>query len=524
MTRPIHAVSLSSDSFRRTAIAALTLLALGTGVLRGETPSTGFRYLGRYVAQPQDGADHLMGTAVVSDQLLAVASVTGIALVDRQLLASGTVDRPVSKYLQDPLEPSNVDGALIGPWFAPKFFQVVVSGDYLYASTRYDGLRIFELQGPPSAPEVVEVGRHMRPREFTESVKVAGDLLYLTHHADGIEVMDLSADPAHPVSLATLREPLIDAWGILPEDNGDIWVADGAAGLKLVRFDGQDLTFVAGDDLDTSPGTVFDAARVGDWIVTATGGAGITVYDRGTAAQVGTTALPGVCLDVEPLPDNRLAVACRGWVNVVEIDAAGQVRALGSKRLHRRFHHGRLSTHLGSQVTADGDTLYVAGWDEVSSYTLSSDIAEVGPDIQIVTQRAHFASPATTLHLELRNGGLATLHLDGVSCSVGLACSLQDQSVAPGDSTWIDLDAFDPDDLNAWIEVRSDDPDEPLLGIPVFASLAGLVDPGETAPVFSGPAGLVNAATGSQIGGFLSLSRLVFERNQVVFFTTFGTW
>ena len=211
-----------------------------------------------------------------------MASVTGLSIVERESVKSGIVESPFSKYSIDRAnEPSNLDGTPLETQWAPKFYEVIGSGPYLYVASRWDGLWIFRLE---DNGEINEVRRLLRPREFTESVKILNDKMFLTHHADGIEVLDL-ADPSSPQTLAILAEGFVDAWGIAPEADGSVWVADGAGGLKLARWNGTSLTHVTGETLETSPGVIQDVAVVGNWVVGAVAGQGVAVYNKSTATR-----------------------------------------------------------------------------------------------------------------------------------------------------------------------------------------------------------------------------------------------
>ncbi|MBW2264388.1 MAG: hypothetical protein JRG91_20680, partial [Deltaproteobacteria bacterium] len=63
-------------------------------------PAHVLKYLGRYEHQ-DDGADHLMGTAILDAGPLVVASGSGVAVVDRGVLTTGTLSSHMGKYLVD---------------------------------------------------------------------------------------------------------------------------------------------------------------------------------------------------------------------------------------------------------------------------------------------------------------------------------------------------------------------------------------------------------------------------------------
>lgn len=487
-------------------------------------PEHVLKYLGRYEHQA-DGPDHLMGSAILDAGPLVVASATGVAVVDRTAIEAGTVSTHMGKYLVDTSTASNLDDAPTGSTYFPKFFNVATRSTTAYVTTRFDGLWIFDVTGSGTSWSVSETRRHMRAREFTESVQVVGDNLFLTHHADGIEVMDLSSDPTDPTSIDTLGDPLVDSWGISAQPDGKIWVADGAGGVKYVRFESGTLSHVTGDTVTTAPGTVFDVAVIDTWVIAAVGGQGITVYEEWTAAQRRTFDLDGVCVDVEPMGGNRFTVACRGWVHVLEMDSLGIATLLASARLHRRAATSGTSVHIGSQVTADGDTLYVSGWDHVDVYEFMATDPDSDADIQLSGQRAHFGHVGTTAYFLVSNAGQGTLSISSVDCAdAAITCPIDSTSIAPGGHTTLRV-IYDGSgtDVQAAVRINSNDPDDPEVPILVFAQLAGNVDPLETAPDFTGTATLRDYTADTFTDSTLTLSDFD-TAGEVVHFAIFGSW
>ncbi len=485
-------------------------------------PEWMLEYLGRYEHQ-DDGPDHILGAAGLDADTLVVASATGVAVVDAAAVRAGTVTAHLGKYLIDTSRASNLDGAPAGSTYFPKFFDVAVSGTTVYAATRYDGLYVFDVSGSGSARTVTEVGTHMRPREFTESVKVLGDLMFLAHHADGIEVMDIGTDPQTPTSIATTQDHVVDAWGVAADEDGKVWVADGAGGVKLFRLTSGVLSYITGDTATTSPGTALDVAVENQWVVAAMGGKGISVYEEWTAAQRNTYPLPGVCVDVEPLGDGRFAVACRDWLHVVKIDTLGISSVMASARLHHRLEGTDVSVHLGSRVAMVGDVLFVSGWDHLDAYRLVSEGTD--PDIQVSGQRAQFGAPPGNRTFTIGNAGFGTLHVSSVECAeASLTCTVDGATVPPGSSTTLRI-VFDASaaDVQALVRIASDDPDEPIVPLLVFAALASSVDPLEAAPDFTAATSQFATSTGTFTDGSITLSDLD-TAGVAAHFAIFGSW
>lgn len=485
-------------------------------------PSHVLKYLGHYEHQ-DDGPDHLMGSALLDAGPLVVASATGVAAVDPSAVEAGTVTSHMGKYLIDRSTASNLDGAPSGSHFFPKFFNVETLGTTAYVSTRFDGLYIFDVTGSGSSWTVSEVRRIVRSREFTEGVHVVGDNLFVTHHADGIEVMDLSSDPQDPTTIDTLGDPLVDAWGVWAMPDGKVWVADGAGGVKYVRLESGSLSHITGDTVTTAPGTALDVTVVDTWVVAAMAGQGIGVYEEWTAAHRINFELPGVCVDVEPMGTDRVAVACRSWVHVVEISELGLPTVLASARLHRRLYGTSVSVHIGSNVTVDGAKVYVAGWDHLDAFELLE--ADTDPDVQLSGQRAHFGDSNSTAYFHVWNAGQGTLEISDVECTdSGITCPIDDTTIPPGGRTNLRIISDgSASNLQTLVRVVSNDPDEPTVPILTFVDLDTALDPEETAPDFTASTTLRDYSSST----FTDSSVTLYDHStagEVVHFAVFGFW
>ncbi len=488
----------------RLLISLLTAgLAIATGAAQAQTPER-LKFLGYYQAQELIDEFQDVGIAGDNGRFLVMTSVTGLSVVERDAVTSGIVTRPLSQYFIDrDNERSNLDGAPVHVRWAPKFYEVVSQGAYLYVATRWDGLWIFRLLDNGA---ITEVGRLLRPREFTESVKILTNRMFLTHHVDGIEVLDLS-DPADPQTLAILSDGFVDAWGIAPEADGSVWVADGAGGVKLARWDGTSLTHVTGETLATSPGVVQDVAVVGNWVVGAVAGQGVAIYDKATAARLRTFPVEGVCVDVEPIDSRRVAVSCNNWVHVIELDAGGQPSIVASTRLHRRKPFSYfLPTYQAYRLAWRGDVLYVGGWHYAQAYQLVANDPDDDPDIRLSGQRAHFGAGPGAMSFQITNAGEGVLTISGVTCPAAIDCDLGSTRVQPGASTDLTL-SYDGTTrgLFTQVDILSNDPDDGIL--PIYVVTPGTwVDPQETAPDFTGNFVIYDYATQTFSEGRPSLS------------------
>jgi uncharacterized repeat protein (TIGR01451 family) len=482
-SKSISDVKLAIPVFRLLISLIIAGLAIPTVPAQAQTPER-LKFLGYYQAQELIDEFQDVGIAGDNGRFLVTASVTGLSVVERDAVTSGIVRRPINQYLIDRNnERSNLDGAPFHKRWAPKFYEVVSQGSYLYVATRWDGLWIFRLADNGA---VNEVGRLLRPREFTESVKILNNRMFLTHHADGIEVLDLS-DPADPQTLSILSDGFVDAWGIAPEADGSVWVADGAGGVKLARWNGTSLTHVTGETLATSPGVVQDVAVVGNWVVGAVAGQGVAVYDKATATRLRTLPLDGVCVDVEPIDSRRVAVSCHDWVHVIELDASGQPSIVASTRLHRRKPFDSfLPTYQAYRLAWQGDVLYVGGWHYAQAYQLVANDPDDDPDIRVSGQRAHFGAGPGAMSFQITNAGEGVLTISGVTCPAAIDCELGSTRLQPGASTDLIL-GYDGTTRGLFtpVDILSNDPDDGILPVYVVTP-GGWVDPQEDAPDFTG--------------------------------------
>ncbi|MBW2264541.1 MAG: hypothetical protein JRG91_21455 [Deltaproteobacteria bacterium] len=294
-------------------------------------------------------------------------------------------------------------------------------------------------------------------------------------------------------------------------------------GVKLLRFESGSLSHITGDTVTTSPGTALDVAVVDTWVVGAMGGQGITVYEEWTAAQRNTYALDGVCVSVEPMGTNRFVATCRTHVHVIEINSLGLIHVLATARLHRRMDGGAAGVHFASHTTVDGDVLFVAGWDHVDAYRLME--TDTDPDIQVAGQRAHFGGPPGAVQILVSNAGQGTLEISDVACTESsLTCTIGETSIPPGGLSILRI-VYDGSATNmqTLARINSNDPDDPVVPILVYAALDSMPDPHEAAPDFTGNTTVRDYTAGTFTDSTLTLSDFA-TAGEVVAFTVVGAW
>ncbi|MBA3915339.1 MAG: hypothetical protein H0X25_16095 [Acidobacteriales bacterium] len=490
-------------------------------------------------------SDHLMSVNVFDADRLFLVSGNGVVVTGRN-----PVNQVLPQYAlfkSDHTLPSNLDGATNLNFYAQKFFNSAVYGSYVYVTTRYDPIYAFQVTGSGSGTTIQRKWMAPKSRTFTENLQVVNGKLFAVHHADGVEVFDL-ANPASPVSVATLK--LTDSWNLAVRSDGNMLIADGAAGVQWLRYNdaAHKLQRASGDTLQTSPGVVLDVAMVGtNTALAAVAGAGVTTYyfnpkDPDPAhrlSRLATTALPGMCMDVEPMDANQAVVACRTWVHVVAVDpASGAVTVIASAQMHRRLgrppYRGFPSTNIALHVTVSGDKIYVAAWDHVDMYQLVSSVNI--PDLRLSTHRVHFAAGTGTATVTVANGGTAPLAISAVgqSTSSDIRCSLDSTTLAPGASATLTVsyDGLAPVQDDVGCSIQSNDPDDGSLSkssvaIPIYAAMPAYVDPGEVPPEFFGNAVLRDYGTGIVNTSWFDLANYLDPGqtgDRVVHFAVWASW
>lgn len=106
---------------------------------------------------------------------------------------------------------------------------LAVSGRYVYAAMRDDGIRVFDVVDP-TAP--VEVGSFSQTNLKIRALAIEGDYIYLTHDA-GLTILDVS-DPTAPAALSTVALPALDGGGKLVVVAQIVYVAAYRAGVRII--------------------------------------------------------------------------------------------------------------------------------------------------------------------------------------------------------------------------------------------------------------------------------------------------
>ena len=479
-------------------IACLIVAAAATASA-AEAPTMARDYQGRYDCQPGE-PDHLLDAVEVAPDRIVVAGNRGLALLDRTALPAGGTTAYVDRLTG--LNARNVypgpDGNLyvnlsrVAAGTSAGFAVVSYSGDTLSLVTTRD-----------------------EPDTLYEKMAVAGAHLYVAAHGRGIRVFDIS-DPETTVLVGRLDEGLTDAWAVAPDGN-DLWVADGAGGLKRVNIaDPANPVVLWGEDPETALGTAEDVVVGSGKIYVAAGGEGLLIYDPANLSVREAVDTGGAAKDLEWV-DGRLVAATLAGLVVVE---PGEPSVVVAAELTARRNQGRL--RLCSAVGAVGDDEVIASnWNYADVYRLADLSTSAVPDITCDTQRHRFDPAGGGVTVSCGNDGGVPLEILGAQSShPAFSVDLQPVTLDPGEQVAFAIDCDGTPMSSGVVTIFSDDPDENPLPIQVFGDTPYL-DPRETAVDFELPMLSRDPLTGDLVEGTFRLSD---HLGKVVWFQIYGFW
>ncbi len=285
----------------------------------------------------------------------------------------------------------------------------------------------------------------------------------------------LDRDTLRVVGRAT--EGLANAWQV--RASGDVaWVADGAGGLVSVDLSDPTRPAVLGAvDL---PGQAKDLEVDGDRAWVALGSEGVAVVD------IADPAAPKL-LDRQDTPGSALGVALsrpRGGLVVADWNDLRLFDVSDRDRLVARGHEPLLlRSDLGSRTlgvaTGRHDLVFSGNWTALSSYRLhlGRHGGDLDPRPAALTLPRTEPGDVTNALIDLVNAGDRPLRLTGSQVGGrGLEVELAPATLAPGDKV-VARARWTPAGngaLDGWVNVLSDDPDEPRKCVPISGNQAGL--------------------------------------------------
>ena len=279
-----------------------------------------------------------------------------------------------------------------------------------------------------SGSELVEVGR-LEGLGNPWTLEVVDDLAYVADNSQGLQVVDLS-DPAEPSLVATVATT--GGAQDIVVDGDHAYVAVGSKGVEV--FSLADPTAPASVTTVTTGGPVV-GVHAADGLLWATDQHRVAVYS----------------LDDPAAPVQQGALETDEWA------------------MH---------------PCSVGDRAWSAEWGWFASYRLDS--STTAPDAQLSHETLTFATGDASTQLTLTNRGGADLELVGGSVSDTRFELVGDQSaLAPGESTTVDV-VFTDDgaEVDAVLCLATNDPDEPLLEVPLVSGSSSSIAIGQPAVDF----------------------------------------
>ncbi len=417
------------------------------------------------------------------------------------------------------------------------------------------GMSIIDL-ADPTAPR--QLGRYEPPghpfvRFYRGAVSAAGDWAYASSRDDGIWVIDLSLEH-DPLSWWSVG-PLNRDWEGLALAVGDRLLGAAAHGQGVYFYAVDDPTAAQEIGVATFVEDAWDLAfdELGELACVAAGAGGLVLIDLDDPSRPalhGRLEIPGSAVDVVLDDANHMAYLACGSLGVAAVDVTNPT----APELISFMDTPGLASHLA----LDGDRLYVADWEGVRVLDISDPTApqEVGwedtpvramglgadegrvvvadwtrlriygfgsslaPDIHFPTHELSFAglpvgaTVDTALTLENTGGSPLTITSLGSFDSDFRFLEEPPFTVAAGAETTLTIhfhrrtDGFD----GTFMDIRSDDPDEPRLTFPAATEYQNALDIGETAPDF----------VAEDLAGFVH--RLSDFRGETLLLAFFATW
>ena len=467
--------------------------------------------VGRYIYQKSvrsfEGTDHILGVDTLSGGRILSLSSSGIAIIDASTMSiAGSTDF---------ISRSGRDGGGGRDVTIYKDTFLYINNHQSESRKTTTGIGISKI----TADGIVSIKTLAETDVFFEKLKIYGDFLYAAAHDKGIRIYSLT-DPENPILISSLKVGFTDAFDIAL--SGDtLYVADGAAGLKVVDIsDVNSLKIIGEETTTTAMGTAQDILARDGRIYVACGGAGICVYENGDVTSRTVYPLIGCTEDICWVGD-YLAASTFGGVSVFETGEGTGITLIASEKTSRYTTKAYIRTAFGIGAANDS-VLMVAGWNAADCYQIKPASESSVPDITCSTQRVRFPAAGATEEHYLVNQGGTTLTINKISGLTGdFSTTLTPQSIEPWDTVFFNISyAEGTENEGQTLLISSNDPDENPLPVQLFGKTSSL-DPGEEVPDFTLSTTFTDRETGLHSEESFTLSD---QRGKVVWVQMFGTW
>ena len=353
---------------------------------------------------------------------------------------------------------------------------------YLATTQREEGLLLWDVSDPTLQVELTRVGA-----AGMEGLAYAEDRLFVGVRNEGVRVYDV-VDPAAPVE--TGRAAGLGAtWELAATGDGWLYAADATLGLVPIDVQSPDAPEI-GTPVPVELSAPLHVRYADDRVYVSVGAAGVDVFDvsdRASPLWVGNFAVTGSAV-MSAVANGRLWVADHEAVTVFDLATGLPI------------HRDEVEQYALA-VWAEGDVGFVGDWNLIDAWELSPGVA--APSLDGPPELRLREGVATTV---ITNQGGAELQLLGAAAGDGVveASALR---LRPGESATLRVSGGED---GGTLCLASNDPDSPLLSIPIRASAAAPA--GLPAPDF----------TLTSIDG--ESYRLSEHLGRPVFLVFFGTW
>lgn len=323
----------------------------------------------------------------------------------------------------------------------------------------------------PAAP--VAVASWNQPGVEPEGVAFDGETALVAAHEAGILRFDVSAGALG--APATLADDIGNAYAVSVDGAGRIAVGTVEGDVLLLDADGVTRATVA------VSGPVRDLEWLSDGaVLAACGSSGIDHVDLEAGTVDAHADVYGSALDAVELGDGSVVVA--DWNDVRVFDGA-TLALLGAEA---PAADGAAVALLG--LDRHDDAVFVAEWQGLRTFSWDPTVS--APDIRADVASIELGTVASgepaAWSLVLRNEGPKPLTISAITSSdssVGVSAS--SMQIAPGGADFVEVSWLSTGGtLNAALTLRSDDPDESELVIPVDANRP-TTGVGDRVPAFS---------------------------------------
>ena len=327
-----------------------------------------------------------------------------------------------------------------------------------------------------------------------------GSYLYVVTHGGDLVTFDVT-DPLAPQELDRISG-LGNPWEITIS-GGYGYIADNSLGLVVVDL-AEPAKPVLGDVFETVGGAQ-DIAWTGDHLFLAVGSAGLQIFDIDDPSQpvsLGTTPLGGGVISVSVATGVAWATNQESVLTLDVSDPANPIPTGVEDTPSWAMH-----------VVATPGVAYVADWKTVSAYSVQPDVQ--APDLDTSLSGLYFVGDTESVTFTITNRGGAPLDIAGMDIPDDrFAISVDSLSLEPGQHANVRvIFEHDGDPVDTILCVATNDPDEPLIELPVQSTSDGSsVLIGEMAPDFA-----LNDLEGN-------LKTLAAQKGKPVVLLFFATW